>query len=107
MDGVARVVERAVEHRAGGTAALDGGGVRFGVGPVLVVGAEGVRGVGEGDEELEAAGCNEGRIDGSGHFVAIRMRDGGDMDGDTIDLERAGKDATPEVKFLVDVFEVG
>src|SRR5208283_3868483 len=53
-DGVVRGVEGAVEAGAGGAEARERGGVEFGVAPVLIVGAEGVRSVGEGDADFEA-----------------------------------------------------
>ena len=100
-------IEGAVEVGEGGAAAGEHGGMGFGVRPVLIVGAEGVGCVGEGDAEFEAAGGDERRGDAGGDFVARGMRRGDDADGDAIDGEGTGENAGPEVEGLGDVFEVG
>ena len=87
VDGVVRGVEGAVELCLGCAVADKFGGVGFGVIPVLIVGAEGVGCVGEGDAEFEAAGGDEGRFDARGDFVAVGVGDGGDVNGLAIYLE--------------------
>ena len=67
---VVRGVERAGEGGGGWAEAGEEGGVQLGVRPVLIVGAEGVGGVGECDADFEAAGGDEGRGDAGGDFVA-------------------------------------
>ena len=106
-DAVVSRVEGTGEVGAGRASEGHDCGVGFGVGPILIVRAEGVGRVGKGYEDLQAAGGNQRGFDFDGYFIAVGVDGGLDVDGEAVDDEGTGEDARPEIEPLVDIGEIG